>query len=206
MKYNSKAVRLADVIVQDIWSGNYDRGKYLPGEDALAENYQVSRTTIRRVLDILNKEGVLIKEPNRGTLINPDLKQQTAKPATTGKTVTIGAIWAGFPDAMTIGIADGIKAFASEKKMGFQLFQSTEGHAKVLDYLLHIDELGVAGVILLPYNFPGYALHRGGQRRRCLPRGGENAGCLPPPSPLSGGAAGEPDPAAALSGLPPRDE
>ncbi|UKI29625.1 MAG: hypothetical protein L6W00_16285 [Lentisphaeria bacterium] len=31
MKYNSKAVRLADVIVQDIWSGNYDRGKYLPG-------------------------------------------------------------------------------------------------------------------------------------------------------------------------------
>ena len=43
MKYNSKAVRLADVIVQDIWSGNYDRGKYLPGEDALAENYQVSR-------------------------------------------------------------------------------------------------------------------------------------------------------------------
>ena len=73
MKYNSKAVRLADVIVQDIWSGNYDRGKYLPGEDALAENYQVSRTTIRRVLDILNKEGVLIKEPNRGTLINPDL-------------------------------------------------------------------------------------------------------------------------------------
>ena len=64
MKYNSKAVRLADVIVQDIWSGNYDRGKYLPGEDALAENYQVSRTTIRRVLDILNKEGVLIKGSN----------------------------------------------------------------------------------------------------------------------------------------------
>ncbi len=157
MKYNSKAVRLADVIVQDIWSGNYDRGKYLPGEDALAENYQVSRTTIRRVLDILNKEGVLIKEPNRGTLINPDLKQQTAKPATTGKTVTIGAVWAGFPDAMTIGIADGIKAFATEQKVGFQLFQSSEGHAKVLDYLHHIDELGVAGVILLPYNFPGYA-------------------------------------------------
>ena len=123
MKYNSKAVRLADVIVQDIWSGNYDRGKYLPGEDALAENYQVSRTTIRRVLDILNKEGVLIKEPNRGTLINPDLKQQTAKPATTGKTVTIGAVWAGFPDAMTIGIADGIKAFASENQVGFQLVQ-----------------------------------------------------------------------------------
>lgn len=157
MKYNSKAVRLADVIVQDIWSGNYDRGKYLPGEDALAENYQVSRTTIRRVLDILNKEGVLIKEPNRGTLINPDLKQQTAKPATTGKTVTIGAVWAGFPDAMTIGITDGIKAFASENQVGFQLFQSPEGHAKVLDYLHHIDELGVAGVILLPYNFPGYA-------------------------------------------------
>ncbi|UKI29624.1 MAG: LacI family transcriptional regulator [Lentisphaeria bacterium] len=100
---------------------------------------------------------MLIKEPNRGTLINPDLKQQTAKPATTGKTVTIGAVWAGFPDAMTIGITDGIKAFASENQVGFQLFQSPEGHAKVLDYLHHLQEHDISGIVILPYNFDGYA-------------------------------------------------
>lgn len=76
MKYNSKAVRLSDVIVRDIWEGRFDGAKYLPGEDVLAREYEVSRTTIRRVLDILNREGVLIKEPNRGSLINPDLKSR----------------------------------------------------------------------------------------------------------------------------------
>ena len=157
MKYNSKAIRLADVIVQDIWSGSFDGGKYLPGEDTLAENYQVSRTTIRRVLDILNREGVLIKEPNRGSLINPDLKQQVSEPIPETRKVTIGAVWAGFPDAMTIGIADGIKAFAAEREIGFHLFQSVDNHTTVLENLRHIDELGVSGIVILPYNFDGYA-------------------------------------------------
>ena len=78
MKYNSKAIRLSDVIVRNIWEGQFDGAKYLPGEDALARKYEVSRTTIRRVLDILNREGVLIKKPNRGSLINPDLRAQSS--------------------------------------------------------------------------------------------------------------------------------
>ena len=100
MKYNSKAVRLSDVIVRDIWEGRFDGAKYLPGEDVLAREYEVSRTTIRRVLDILNREGVLIKEPNRGSLINPDLKSRLSVEDLSAGTlppekITLGAVWAG---------------------------------------------------------------------------------------------------------------
>ncbi len=162
MKYNSKAIRLSDVIVRDIWDGCFDGAKYLPGEDVLARQYEVSRTTIRRVLDILNREGVLIKEPNRGSLINPDVKSRHSVdgiPAenTQPEKITLGAIWAGFPDAMTIGISDGIKAYAAEAGIGFHLFQSVEGHAKVLEELAHVNELAVSGIVVLPYNIDGYA-------------------------------------------------
>ncbi|WP_419646718.1 substrate-binding domain-containing protein [Victivallis vadensis] len=162
MKYNSKAVRLSDVIVRDIWEGRFDGAKYLPGEDVLAREYEVSRTTIRRVLDILNREGVLIKEPNRGSLINPDLKSRLSVEDLSAGTlppekITLGAVWAGFPDAMTIGISDGIKAYAAEAGIGFHLFQNVEGHAKVLEELAHVNELAVSGIVVLPYNFDGYA-------------------------------------------------
>lgn len=167
MKYNSKAVRLSDVIVRDIWDGCYEPGKYLPGEDLLAERYQVSRATIRRVLEILGSGGVVIKEPNRGSLINPGLKRDALLPAGkqpphSGGTnrgngqFTIGAIWATVPDALTIGISEGIRKYASENDLEFHLFQSTEGYEKVLDMLHHIGEAGIDGIITLPYNHPDY--------------------------------------------------
>ena len=58
---------------------------------------------------------------------------------------------------MTIGISDGIKAYATEAGIGFHLFQNVEGHAKVLEDLAHVNELAVSGIVVLPYNFDGYA-------------------------------------------------
>ena len=52
-----------------------DKGTKLPPENTIAQNYGVSRVTVRRALDELEQEGVIIRIHGRGTFVNPQAKQ-----------------------------------------------------------------------------------------------------------------------------------
>ena len=67
--YSNKAAQLRKRIEADIQQGRYPAGQLLPSELDLAERYQVSRTTIRRVLAWLVDDGQLIKQPQRGVVV-----------------------------------------------------------------------------------------------------------------------------------------
>jgi len=124
--YKSKAVRLAEEVLKDIWQKVYPVEEYLPSEDELAEKYGSSRMTIRKVLSILERDQVLIKIPNCGSRINPALK--LPEPAATDPDpLVIGAVMAAFPDAMTIEVNRGIQDFAQKNRMSFLLIQNPEG-------------------------------------------------------------------------------
>ncbi len=55
------------LLKQAIENREVDNNEPLPGENALAEKYQVSRLTIRRSLDLLQQEGLVERRQGSGT-------------------------------------------------------------------------------------------------------------------------------------------
>ena len=52
-----------------IASGEYLEGEYLPSERELHEGYHVERATVRRALELLVKDGLLVKIPGAGSKV-----------------------------------------------------------------------------------------------------------------------------------------
>lgn len=61
-----------NMLMQYIKSMNIKEGTKLPSENEIAQNFSVSRVTIRRALDELEQEGVIIRIHGRGTFVNPE--------------------------------------------------------------------------------------------------------------------------------------
>lgn len=57
-------------IKQNILNNQY-KGMRLPDERSLAEHYQVSRSSMKRALELLAQQGIVFKKRGSGTFINP---------------------------------------------------------------------------------------------------------------------------------------
>ncbi len=53
-----------------ITSGNYQSGTQIPIEKELLSHYDISITTLRRAIDLLCREGLLVKKQGSGTFVN----------------------------------------------------------------------------------------------------------------------------------------
>jgi DNA-binding GntR family transcriptional regulator len=60
---------IADQLRHRIISARLAAGSNLPSESQLREEFGVSRTTIRRALDLLRAEGLVVREPGVGTRV-----------------------------------------------------------------------------------------------------------------------------------------
>jgi GntR family transcriptional regulator len=56
-------------------TGTWKPGQALPPERELAEELQVSRITLRKALDLLEAEGLLLRRQGSGTFVNPRVEQ-----------------------------------------------------------------------------------------------------------------------------------
>lgn len=65
----SKSHQLFLLLKDAITSGSLSAGSKIPGELKLAEEHQVSRVTVRRALDALEKEDLIIRKRGVGTLV-----------------------------------------------------------------------------------------------------------------------------------------
>lgn len=65
-----------------IQSGAYAPGSQLPFERELCEHYDVQRITVRKALDMLVQDGLIVKRPGRGSFVQFDeLKTNVPTPA-----------------------------------------------------------------------------------------------------------------------------
>ena len=62
--------QLETILRKKIMSGDFSPEIPMPSEDALARGYKVSRITVRQALSALEKDGLLIRQPGRGTFIS----------------------------------------------------------------------------------------------------------------------------------------
>lgn len=68
--------QLYQILRGHILSGEWKPGDMIPPESELIERYQISRTTIRQVLDLLTKEGFIYRQQGRGTFVaHPSVEQ-----------------------------------------------------------------------------------------------------------------------------------
>ena len=90
--------QLYEILRDDILSGEWQPGDMIPPESELVKRYQVSRTTVRQVLDMLVNEGLIYRQQGRGTFVahptveqalvriisfTDDMRQRGFKPGTT---------------------------------------------------------------------------------------------------------------------------
>jgi len=69
--YEPAYAQLARILREQIAAGKYRPGDRLPSESQLCERYEVSPMTVRRVINILADQGVVVAEQGRGTFVKP---------------------------------------------------------------------------------------------------------------------------------------
>jgi DNA-binding GntR family transcriptional regulator len=69
--YEPAYAQLVRILLGQIAAGVYRPGDRLPSEARLCERYGVSPMTVRRVINILADQGVVIAEQGRGTFVKP---------------------------------------------------------------------------------------------------------------------------------------
>lgn len=68
--------QLYEILRGNIVNGEWQPGDMIPPESELIARYQISRTTVRQVLDILAGEGLIEREQGRGTFVaQPKVEQ-----------------------------------------------------------------------------------------------------------------------------------
>lgn len=67
-----KHTQIADALREDIRTGKVRSGRQLPGENALAERFAVSRNTVRAALSELSRAGMIATRSGKGSYVTFD--------------------------------------------------------------------------------------------------------------------------------------
>lgn len=107
---------IAQELREKIHSGEYRSGEQLPLEKEMCDHYGVSRITIRRAVDELVKNGLVIKRRGAGTFVKSLKKSDVKELSEAGQFLGFAATYAGkkvttkvlrfdivHPDKMTAG-------------------------------------------------------------------------------------------------------
>jgi GntR family transcriptional regulator len=72
--------QLYEMLVSRIRSGEWKPGEMIPPEYELIRRYEISRITVRKVLDLLTQEGLIIRQRGRGTFVaRPQLEHSMTR-------------------------------------------------------------------------------------------------------------------------------
>lgn len=76
--------RISTVLIEQIREGRYPPGSSLPGELELAKQFGVSRVTIRKTLDRLERGGLVERRQGRGTFVRSGKATEPVKAEVAG--------------------------------------------------------------------------------------------------------------------------
>jgi len=103
----SKHQQFRSLVEQEIRQGKYVLGSALPPERKLAEDYNISRQTVRQALKAMEDDGYLTREQGKGTFITKLVSGSKADPVNIGVAISrlhLEAQW--FSLDLLRGIAD----------------------------------------------------------------------------------------------------
>ncbi len=155
--YNSKAIRVADQLIEDVRRGRFAIGALLPTEDKLAQEYDVSRMPMRKSLEILYRRRELQKLSHGGALAtsvtsapaNDRAETKLNRPQTDRK-LAIAAVMAAEPYYCITQRLEGARKYANEHGLRFSHFLSSR-HEDALNVLSRVEEHALDGVLVTPF-------------------------------------------------------
>jgi GntR family transcriptional regulator of arabinose operon len=128
---------------KQIISGNIKPGEKLPSENELSAEFQVSRQTVRKALQILQNEGYIYAEHGRGTFCSEMMRH-------TGKSKNIAVVTTYLSDYIFPRVIQGIDQVLTENGYSILLKNTRNSRkleAKCLEELLQKD---IDGLIIEP--------------------------------------------------------
>lgn len=143
-------VQLANKLKDAIHRGDYLPGHPIPSERELSENNNLSRTTVRRAIEMLADEGILFRKPGAGTYVGQVNNGQMLD-------ATLGLIVPTLTNPYYGEFCNVIENYANEQGYQVLIGQSDYTNARETAYLMrYAKAFAVKGVIVVP-NIEGTA-------------------------------------------------
>lgn len=147
-------LQIYDDLKEKIAGGQYKNDEFLPSERELGEYYNVERATVRRALQLLVKDGLLVKIPGSGSKITTSDPSNENRMEQSGNNIAF-ILPADSPDKITEPFTSNIfYHFEQEcKKQNYHLFYTNLTAEEGLpDNLLQNDLKGIVWVSRIPHN------------------------------------------------------
>ena len=136
-----------DQLLAYLRTNNYQHGYKLPTEQELSDLLQVSRTTIRQALELLQKEQIVTKRQGSGTFYSADFETPRSKPTDKG---LIGVINFFFMDYLYPDIIRGIEDTLGTQGYSLVLANCNMNPEKEVEAIQKMLNQKVKGIILEP--------------------------------------------------------
>jgi DNA-binding LacI/PurR family transcriptional regulator len=145
-------------LLERIRNGEFANGKPLPPERQLAETYKVSRITVIKALDELERENIIKREQGRGTFVI-ETREQSSSPETPGETKakstkTIAFVCSFLANPYLFNILMGIAQAAAKHRYNLQVISSSDTTTEEAENIKEAIARSVDGIIVYPD--PGY--------------------------------------------------
>lgn len=157
MNYHSKTSRLIEIFQGDLAGERFLGEEYLPSSQRLAALYSASRNTIRRMLAILEKEGVLERRENRRFVLHRQPPVQPSREAVSRRAASIAFLYSGSSDHNIVQLTRGIEAYTAERDLKLHTFADYRSHDSILNLLRRGLPEGIEGILVVGHPIPAYA-------------------------------------------------
>lgn len=137
-------IELANTLRRAIQQGKYSPGQMIPSERELSDESDLSRTTVRRAIQLLVDEGVLYRVPGSGTYVGQESLNQ-------GVHEMLGVIVPTLANPYYAALTDAIEQEANLRGYQVLVGQSDFTKTNEANYLLrYADNPAVKGALVVP--------------------------------------------------------
>ncbi|MGQ4665258.1 GntR family transcriptional regulator [Metabacillus halosaccharovorans] len=149
---------LYENIKKDIMSGVYKEGDRVPSEKELSEQYDVSRITTKKALEMLAGEGLIVRQPGRGSFVKQNSNDEEKGPELVESPsneekrtpLMIGLVITDFDDSYGTALISSIEKCTTEHSC-FLILRRSFGISDIEEKAIReLVELGVDGLIVFP--------------------------------------------------------
>ncbi len=157
-KGQSKAVPLYEQIRHQLRDsiqahGRFRDGDQLPSISILAKELDVNYRTIKSAYELLEKEGLITIEPNKGAVV----RRKNAMAAwNAAQKLSFSFVSCRHGDGFFVAASEGIRKFAQEHKLEYNLIDVGNSPERFIEAMTNPGP-DRSGMLVLPLERPGYA-------------------------------------------------
>lgn len=156
--------KIFDEVKRRILTKQYGRGERIPSEKELADEYNVSRITSKKALELLAGERLIVRKPGRGSFVADPESGYDSAAVRGGAAGTVqlgrledgpegtalGLIMTDFGNSYGTGLIYGIEEASRERGCSLVLRRSFGVPEQEEQSIRHMLRLGVGGLIVMP--------------------------------------------------------